>query len=124
MRLTVHCLTAIPAQQQHYVDLIVKDHPIPHNAHFYIATFNEKAVAIAWRQQQQLQFIAVRDITRRRGVGQELIRKIKADITQQQLSQLTFCLNEAPPEQQPELATFLTQQGFNLQGGMLSWEVS
>lgn len=123
MRLTVHHLTALPAQQQHYVDLIVADRPLPSKADFYLATFNEKAVALAWRQQEQLQFIAVRDITRRRGVGQELVRQIKHDIAQKNLTTLTFCLSEAPQEQQPELATFLTGQGFNLQGGVLSWKV-
>lgn len=123
MRLTVHRLTAIPAQQQHYVDLIVVDHSLPSEADFYLATFNEKAVALAWRQQQQLQFIAVRDITRRRGVGKELVGQIKQDITQKNLTSLTFCLSTAPKERQSELATFLTQQGFNLQEGVLSWEV-
>ncbi|NLJ92200.1 MAG: PanM family protein [Aeromonadales bacterium] len=123
MRLTVHRLTAIPAQQQHYVDLIVVDHSLPSEADFYLATFNEKAVALAWRQQQQLQFIAVRDITRRRGVGKELVRQIKHDIAQKKLTPLTFCLSEVPKEQQPELAAFLTSQGFNLQEGVLSWKV-
>ena len=123
MRLTVHRITAIPAQQQHYVDLIVADHSLPSEADFYLATFNEKAVALAWRQQQQLQFIAVRDITRRRGVGKELVRQIKHDIAQKKLTSLTFCLSEAPKEQQPELAAFLTSQGFNLQEGVLSWKV-
>ena len=123
MRLTVHRLTAIPAQQQHYVDLIVADHSLPSEADFYLATFNEKAVALAWRHHQQLQFIDVRDITRRRGVGKELVRQIKQDIAQKKLASLTFCLSEAPKEQQPELATFLTSQGFNLQGGVLSWKV-
>lgn len=123
MRLTVHRLAALPAQYQHYIDLIVEDHPLPTQADFYLATFNEKAVALAWRQQEQLKFIAVRDITRRRGIGQELVRQIKQDITQKNLTSLTFCLSTAPKERQSELATFLTQQGFNLQGGVLSWEV-
>ncbi|ART80581.1 acetyl-CoA sensor PanZ family protein [Oceanisphaera avium] len=119
MRLTIHNVKHIPAQHHAHVALILEGQPLPEQAEFYLATFNDKAVALAWCEQQQLSFIAVRDITRRRGIGQELLRVIKHAAKQQGYSQLT-CQPQAKPNQQAGLVAFLQSQGFNGQTPVLS----
>lgn len=120
MRLTIHRLEQIPTQHRHHVDIILQGRALPEQADFYLATFNDRAVALAWREQERLDFIAVRDVTRRRGIGQELLRQIKSDAKTAGLSRLSCNPAQAPAAQQTELAAFLTSQGFNTQAGMLS----
>ncbi|MGO1246679.1 MAG: acetyl-CoA sensor PanZ family protein [Oceanisphaera sp.] len=126
MRLTVHRLTHIPEHYRHHVDLILQGHALPDQAQFYLATFNDKAVALAWLQHNEpqqtplLDFIAVRDITRRRGIGQELLRQIKQDANANGHQQIRCHIQQAPAEQQDSLNAFLTCQGFNAQTGLLS----
>ncbi|MGO4998762.1 acetyl-CoA sensor PanZ family protein [Oceanisphaera sp. W20_SRM_FM3] len=120
MRLTVHRLNQIPTLHQAQVALILEDASLPEQAEFYLATFNDRAVALAWRLQSDLQFIAVRDITRRRGIGQELLRQIKLDTQAAGLTQLHCDLAQAPTPQQAGLNAFLQAQGFNGATAMLS----
>ncbi|MGB5856288.1 MAG: acetyl-CoA sensor PanZ family protein [Oceanisphaera sp.] len=124
MRLTIHRLEQISELHRHHVNIILQGKTLPDQAYFYLATFNDKAVALAWREhspkQERLGFIAVRDITRRRGIGQELLRQIKLDAKAAGLSHLSCNPAQAPPEQQTGLADFLASQGFNTQAGMLS----
>ena len=120
MRLTIHRLEQIPALHRHHVDIILQGRTLPEQAVFYLAIFNDKAVALAWREQERLDFIAVRDITRRRGIGQELLRQIKSDALAAGLTRLDCHPAQAPTAQQVELAAFLTSQGFTTQTGMLS----
>ena len=120
MRLTIHQINQIPAQHSAHVALILDGASLPELAQFYLATFNDRAVALAWRDQHQLCFIAVRDITRRRGIGQELLRAIKEEAKAQGLAQLTCDINHANPAQQAGLVAFLQHQGFNGQAPVLS----
>lgn len=120
MRLTIHRLSQIPELHQAHVTLILEGVSLPEQVEFYLATFNDRAVALAWRQQSDLQFIAVRDITRRRGIGQELLRQIKLDAKAVGLSQLNCDLAQAPALQQAGLSAFLQTQGFNGTAAMLS----
>lgn len=120
MRLTIHRLNRLPEQHSPQVDIILQGRALPEQASFYLATFNDKAVALAWCQQERLDFIAVRDITRRRGIGQELLRQIKADANAAGLTQLTCEPAAAPKAHRAELAAFLASQGFSAQAGMLS----
>ena len=120
MRLTIHRLNHIPDLQQAYVDPILQGRALPAQVQFYLATFNEKAVALAWREQTAIAFIAVRDITRRRGVGQELLRHIKLDAKAVGISLLNCNPTQAPESQRAGLSDFLYSQGFNTQAGMLS----
>ncbi|GGB54611.1 hypothetical protein GCM10011502_29590 [Oceanisphaera marina] len=120
MRLTIHRLEHIPAVHRHHVDIILQGRALPEQAAFYLATFNDRAVALAWREQERLDFIAVRDVTRRRGIGQELLRQIKSDALTAGLTRLNCNPAQAPSAQQADLAAFLTSQGFNTQAGMLS----
>lgn len=120
MRLTVHNLSQIPEQHRHHVEIILQGRALPAQAQFYMATFNDKAVALAWREQERLDFIAVRDITRRRGIGQELLRHIKLDAQAAGLSLLNCNPAQAPESQRASLSAFLYDQGFITQAGMLS----
>ena len=120
MRLTIHRLSHIPELHQAHVALILEGATLPEQAEFYLATFNDRAVALAWCESASLQFIAVRDITRRRGIGQELLRHIKLDAKAAGLSSLNCDLAQAPALQQAGLSAFLHAQGFNGTGAMLS----
>ena len=120
MRLTIHRLEQIPTQHHHHVEIILQGRALPAQAQFYLATFNDKAVALAWRDQERLDFIAVRDITRRRGIGQELLRHIKLDAKAVGISLLNCNPTQAPESQRAGLSDFLYSQGFNTQAGMLS----
>ena len=120
MRLTIHRLSQIPTRHQPQVALIVEGASLPEQAEFYLATFNDRAVALAWRDNTTLTFIAVRDITRRRGIGQELLAQIKLDAKAAGLSQLNCDPRQAQPTAQAGLSAFLQAQGFNASGAMLS----
>ena len=123
MRLTIHRLSHIPELQQAYVSLILQGAVLPAQAQFYLATFNDKAVALAWREQSAIAFIAVRDITRRRGIGQELLRQIKLDAQAEGLSLLSCNTEQAATIEQAGLIAFLEAQGFNGGAPMLSWKL-
>lgn len=126
MRLTIHTPTQIPEQHKAHVDLILRSTPgfqLPEQARFYLATFNDKAVALAWRQEDRLAYIAVRDVTRRRGIGRELLRHIKEDVKHAGLTQLRLDTSQASAENLPTLQAFLKEQGFTGTGQLLSYAV-
>jgi fumarate hydratase, class II len=58
MRLTVHCLSRLPEQHRHHAELILQGRIPPDQAMLYLATFNDRAVALAWRRENTLEFIA------------------------------------------------------------------
>ncbi|WP_319782982.1 acetyl-CoA sensor PanZ family protein [Oceanisphaera sp. IT1-181] len=120
MRLTIHSVSQIPELHQPHVNLILQGRDLPEQAQFYLATFNDRAVALAWLDHTALAFIAVRDITRRRGIGQELLAHMKRDAKAQGLDLLTCNSAQAPAPQQAELVAFLQAQGFNGSTAMLS----
>lgn len=120
MRLTIHNLSQIPELHQPYVSLILQGRALPAQAQFYLATFNDRAVALAWRDQAALEFIAVRDITRRRGIGQELLKHIKLHALATGIDVLHCNSAQADQSERDALVAFLHTQGFNTQAGMLS----
>ncbi|GAA3544365.1 acetyl-CoA sensor PanZ family protein [Zobellella aerophila] len=126
MRLTIHTLTQIPEQHKAHVDLILHSTPdiqLPEQACFYLATFNDKAVALAWRQDDRLGYVAVRDLTRRRGIGRELLRHIKEDAKHSGLTRLRLDPAQASPANRPGLLAFLQEQGFTGTEHLLSYSV-
>lgn len=126
MRLTIHTLTQIPEQHKAHVDLILQSTPgiqLPAQAGFYLATFNDKAVALAWRQDDRLAYLAVRDITRRRGIGRELLRQIKQDAKLAGQTRLQLDTTQASADNRPALLAFLQAQGFTGTGQLLSYSV-
>ncbi|MFH7564944.1 GNAT family N-acetyltransferase [Oceanimonas smirnovii] len=120
MRLTIHRLTHLPEQHHQHAGLILQQHTLPEKQPFLLATFNDKAVAMAWHRQEQIVFFAVRDITRRRGVGSELLRRLKEQAKAEGLTRLELNLNNAPEQQTEALAAFFEQAGFHRQQGVLS----
>ncbi|MCC4264354.1 PanM family protein [Oceanimonas baumannii] len=120
MRLTVHRLTHLPEQHHHHARHILQDRSLPADQPFLLATFNDRAVALAWRQGEQITFFAVRDITRRRGVGSELLRQLKEDAKADGCTRLELSLSSVPAEQATGLADFFTTAGFNRNKGVLS----
>ncbi|PSJ44432.1 GNAT family N-acetyltransferase [Zobellella endophytica] len=120
MRLTVHHLSRIPEQHRHHAGLILQGTPLPEQAECYLATFNDRAVALAWRRDERLDFFAVRDLTRRRGIGRELLRQIKLDAKAAGLTRLDCDPAQAQDGERDGLAAFLQGQGFRPRDGVLS----
>ncbi|NHH99390.1 acetyl-CoA sensor PanZ family protein [Oceanimonas sp. MB9] len=120
MRLTVHHLTQLPEQYRAHAELILQGKPLPENQPFLLATFNDRAVALAWHQDERIGFFAVRDITRRRGVGSELLRQLKADAQANGLTRLELSLAGLPAEDATALTAFFSVCGFRQKDGVLS----
>ncbi|WMC10373.1 acetyl-CoA sensor PanZ family protein [Oceanimonas pelagia] len=120
MRLTVHHLTELPERHRAHAELILQDHLLPEGQPFLLATFNDRAVALAWRQGEHIGFFAVRDLTRRRGVGSELLRRLKEDAVAAGLTRLELDLARAPAGEAAGLAAFFTARGFEQKDGVLS----
>ncbi|OXS13790.1 GNAT family N-acetyltransferase [Zobellella denitrificans] len=120
MRLTVHCLSRLPEQHRHHAELILQGRTPPDQAMLYLATFNDRAVALAWRREDTLEFIAVRDLTRRRGIGQELLRQVKQEAKAAGLTRLDCDPAQAPDGEREGLAAFLQGQGFRPREAVLS----
>ncbi|WP_445401932.1 acetyl-CoA sensor PanZ family protein [Zobellella sp. An-6] len=120
MRLTVHRLSRLPEQHRQHVELILQGTPLPAQAEFYLATFNDRAVALAWRRDERLDFFAVRDLTRRRGIGRELLRQITMDARAAGLTRLDCDPAQAPAGERDGLAAFLQDQGFRPREAVLS----
>ncbi|WP_107852163.1 acetyl-CoA sensor PanZ family protein [Oceanimonas marisflavi] len=120
MRLTVHHLTQLPERHRAHAELILQDHILPAGQAFLLATFNDRAVALAWRQDEHIGFFAVRDITRRRGVGSELLHQLKADARANGISRLELNVAGLPAGDATALTAFFTACGFQQKGGVLS----
>ncbi|MBL1379031.1 acetyl-CoA sensor PanZ family protein [Zobellella iuensis] len=120
MRLTVSCLSQLPEQHRAHTALILQATPLPDQALFYLATFNDRAVALAWRQHERLGFIAVRDLTRRRGIGSELLRQVRQEAKAAGLTRLECDPAQAPEAEREGLTAFLQGQGFRPREGVLS----
>lgn len=120
MRLTVHHLTQLPEQHSAHAGLILQGQPLPAGQPLLLATFNDRAVALAWHQGERIGFFAVRDLTRRRGVGSELLRQLQLHAKAQGLARLELDLAHAPAEEASGLAAFFSARGFEQRDGVLS----
>ncbi|WP_458735940.1 acetyl-CoA sensor PanZ family protein [Zobellella taiwanensis] len=120
MRLTVHCLSRLPESHRHHAELILQGSSLPTQGRLYLATFNDRAVALAWRRNENIDFIAVRDITRRRGIGRELLRQLKLEAKAAGLARLDCDPAQAPEGEREGLAAFLHSQGFRPREAVLS----
>ncbi|MDP5293261.1 acetyl-CoA sensor PanZ family protein [Oceanimonas sp. CHS3-5] len=120
MRLTVHHLTQLPDRHSAHAGLILQGQLLPADQPFLLATFNDRAVALAWRRHEQITFFAVRDITRRRGVGSELLRQLQQEAKADGLTRLEFHLTDAPADDANGLAAFFIAHGFEQKDGVLS----
>lgn len=122
MRLTVHHSHEIaPQWLQSLETLLAASHLTVDQAlllgDWHLATFNERVVGIAITRHEQLCFIAVRDITRRRGVGCYLLQQTLGWQQNHHLHQSWMDSASVPAEARDGLDAFLTKQGFTRQDG-------
>ena len=81
-----------------------------------MATFNDRIVGLAVTKDEELIYFAVRDATRRRGVGQYLLTETLNWMRAQGCSQAMLSTHAARPEEHHALAAFLLHDGFTPEG--------
>lgn len=122
MRLTVHHSHDIaPQWLQSLETLLAASHLTVDQAlllgDWHLATFNERVVGMAITRYDQLCFVAVRDITRRRGVGCYLIQQTLDWQRNHHVPQSWIDTVSVPDGERSGLENFLAAQGFTLQDG-------
>lgn len=125
MRLTIHHSSQLAADwQDSLAKLIAPDDldaaDLKAQGQWHLATFNNRVVGLAVTRDGELVYLAVRDITRRRGVGRYLLSQTLAWLRAQGIGQARLDLATVRAEEQPGLIAFLVQAGFEQQGAILS----
>ncbi len=121
MRLTVHHSADI---LPHWLDslnkLLAADHlnrdKLLHAGQWHIATFNDRIVGLAITSDEEILYLAVRDVTRRRGVGKYLLSETLAWMQGKGCSQAMISTHAARPEEQAALSAFLLHHAFTRNG--------
>lgn len=121
MRLTVHHSTDL---LPHWLDSLNKlleadslnREKLLHAGHWHVATFNDRVVGLAVTRDEELLYLAVRDVTRRRGIGQYLLAETLAWMRSEGCSQVMLSTHAARPEEHAGLAAFLRHNGFQHNG--------
>lgn len=94
------------------------------NKLFFVTLFNARhlgAVQVTIEQAEaQLHRLCVRDITRRRGVGKNLLREVEKQLKEQGVSRVTLSLDEITSEEQPAMTWFMQHCGYQANGKQLS----
>ena len=121
MRLTVHhSADILPYWLDSLNKLLAIDHlnrdKLLHAGQWHIATFNDRIVGLAISQGEEIIYLAVRDVTRRRGVGKYLLDETLAWMHHQGCSQAMISTHAARPEEQAGLGAFLLHHGFSRNG--------
>lgn len=78
----------------------------------HIAVFNDGVVGIAVTNKNEIVFLKVRDITRRRGVGKYLLEETCKFVAQNNYEETIINTKRFPPEELDGLIYFLEMQGF------------
>lgn len=116
MRLTIHHDPQIPPQWQDSLNkLLAADGLTPDNlpaGHQHLAIFNDRVVGLAVSQDEQLAYLAVRDVTRRRGVGHYLLAQTRLWQRQHGSPRSWLSLVGLTEEAQESLLAFLIAEGF------------
>ena len=87
-----------------------------HAGQWHVATFNDRVVGLAVTQDEEIIYFAVRDATRRRGVGQYLLSETLSRMQSQGCSQAMLSTHAARPEEHHALSAFLLHNGFTRNG--------
>ena len=87
-----------------------------HAGQWHVATFNDRVVGLAVTQDEEIIYFAVRDATRRRGVGQYLLSETLSWMQSQGCSQAMLSTHAARPEEHHALSAFLLHNGFTRNG--------
>jgi len=93
-------------------------------AQFYVTMFNERHLGalqvIVLAEQAQLKLLAVREITRRRGVASNLLREVEKQLKMEGVSEATMELTEIQQEEKAGLSLFMQSCGYQLCGDIFS----
>ncbi len=126
MRLTVHhSHDILPIWQDSLSKLLQANHLTVEKAQtlgdWHLATFNDRVVGLAITQGETLCYFAVRDLTRRRGIGRYLLADTIRWLIKQQQQQVSIDLSNVDAAEQDGLQAFLRQAGFHANGS--SWQL-
>ena len=121
MRLTVHhSIDLLPHWQDSLQKLLAADNlhrdQLLHVGHWHVATFNDRVVGLAITRDEEILYFAVRDVTRRRGIGQYLLSETLTWMHQAGCSQAMLSTHAARAEEHAALAAFLLHNGFQRNG--------
>lgn len=121
MRLTVHHSSELsPYWLDSLNKLLTADNlnheQLLHAGHWHVATFNDRIVGLAVTRDEELVYFAVRDVTRRRGIGQYLLSETLSWMQGQGCAQAMLSTHAARPEEHAALNAFLLHNGFSRNG--------
>lgn len=94
------------------------------HAQFYVTMFNERhlgAIQVTVIEDQaQLKLLAVRDITRRRGVATNLLKEVEKQLKMEGVSEAKMDLKDIKEEEKNGLSLFMQASGYQLSEGVFS----
>ena len=127
MRLTVHhSHDVLPLWQESLSKLLQTNQLTIDTARtlgdWHLATFNDRVVGLAISQGADLRYFAVRDLTRRRGIGRYLVADTLRWLIEQGKQQITMDLSKIDEQELAGLQAFLRQAGFHAEGNQ--WTLS
>ncbi len=90
------------------------------NSQLFVTMFNNRhlgSVKITTQAKQaQLQLPCIREITRRRGVGKNLIKVVEETLQEQEIERVVISLTDYPEHELLTLQAFLTSLGYQSNG--------
>ncbi len=127
MRLTVHhSHDVLPLWQESLSKLLQANQLTSEQAQtlgdWHLATFNDRVVGLAITQGNQLSYFAVRDLTRRRGIGRYLLADTIRWMIEQKQQKVSIDLSKVDAAEQDGLQAFLRQAGFHADGNV--WQLN
>jgi GNAT superfamily N-acetyltransferase len=118
MRLTVHhSHDVLPLWQESLSKLLQANKLTIEEAHtlgeWHVATFNDRVVGLAISKGSELRYFAVRDLTRRRGIGRYLLADTIRWLIEEGQQQVNMNISSVTEAEQAGLQAFLRQAGFH-----------
>ncbi|PKG37953.1 aspartate 1-decarboxylase autocleavage activator PanM [Psychromonas sp. Urea-02u-13] len=91
---------------------------------FFVTLFNARhlgAVQVTIEQENaQLNLLCVRDLTRRRGVGRNLLREVEKQLQAKNISQIQLPLTALKEHERETMTLFMQACGYQVTGEMLT----
>lgn len=127
MRLTVHHSHEVLPLWQESLNKLLQANQLTIEAaqtlgDWHLATFNDRVVGLAISEGDNLRYFAVRDLTRRRGIGRYLLADTIRWLIEQGQQQVIMDLGKVDAREQAGLQAFLRQAGFHADNNQ--WKLS
>ncbi len=118
MRLTVHHSQSVLPIWQNSQDKLLATHQITIQdaqalCDWHLASFNDRVVGLAITKANKITYFAVRDLTRRRGIGRYLMAETIRSLIEQQVTEIVIETSAVNADEFDGLNAFLTQAGFH-----------